>query len=89
MVWIEWLEVLFKEMSPLKLHKQACVERDNYMNSLTKVKNLMPLEHPQKFFERSGDVALKYCDVFSQLEKYLPVYPSFDNILDALLVKSI
>jgi hypothetical protein len=59
------------------------------MSALEKTRGVLPLEDPASFFQKSADQTLRFSDVKNQCEEFLPDYVSFDNIIDALLFKSI
>ena len=89
MKWLSLLQALFDQLKHFEYNHQRHVQKENFLTALKKIKQVLPLEAPEKYYETQGAIAIPYAEVNSQFDELLPQYVTWDHIIDVLLYKSI
>lgn len=89
MKWLSLLQALFDQLKHFEYNHQRHVQKENFLTALKKIKTVLPLEAPDKYYASQGAIAITYSEVDSQFEELLPQYVTWDHIIDVLLYKSI
>lgn len=63
MKWLSLLSALFEQLKHFEYNFQKHVQKENFITALKKIKQVLPLEDPAKYYSNQCAIAISYYEV--------------------------